>query len=99
MAAPQARQRLADRASTIWKGGGKSYSDSVDLALAEQNPSGNPTLGEKLLYALLNVDQEIVTARRKSPRAKADRGDIPNNNTPSNSPPGIPAPDGGETHQ
>lgn len=76
MPEPEARRKLADRAAEIWKGGGKSYSQAVDEALAEQNPSGNVTMGEKLLYALLNVEEVVVHPRRRSTRALPVREDM-----------------------
>lgn len=76
MAEPEARRKLADRAAGIWKAGGKSYSQAVDEALAEQNPTGNVTMGEKLLYALLNVEEAVVHPKRTSPRAPAAREDM-----------------------
>lgn len=76
MAEPEARRKLADRAAEIWKAGGKSYSQAVDEALAEMNPTGNATAGEKLLYALLNVEEVIRHPRRRSTRALPVREDM-----------------------
>lgn len=76
MADSKARKELADRAAEIWKGGGVSYSEAVDQALAEKNPTGNPTLGERLLYSLLNVDEPFVKpVRYRSGARRADMGD------------------------
>lgn len=79
MAEPAARRRLADRASELYARGGKSYSQAVDEALDELNPGKDPTVGEKLLYALLNVEEPVVHERRRSPRSplevRADIGD------------------------
>ncbi len=62
------REDLANRAAQIWKGGGVSYSQAIDQALSERNPTGSATLGEKLLYALLNVDEPIPPRiRRRQP--------------------------------
>lgn len=102
MAEPEARRKLADRAAEIWKGGGVSYSEAVDRALAEQNPTGNVTIGERLLYALLNVEERVLHPRRRSLRALPVRADM-DDTTKAGGPGWAPsadgdAPDGDDTH-
>lgn len=73
MAEPAARRHLADRAAEIWKTKDVTYSQAVDEALAEQNPTEDVAVGERLLYALLNVEPAVRHARRRSPRAPDER--------------------------
>jgi hypothetical protein len=99
MAEDKDRMALADRAAEIYRKGGKTYTEAVDEALAEKNPTNNPTIGERLLYALLNVDEKVVHEKRMSPRAPdRERPDI-SNETVVGLGPGIPAPDGDDTYQ
>jgi len=57
------RKALADRAAEVWKEGGLSYSQAIDAAMGEVNPTADPGTGEKLLYALLNVPEEVPGVR------------------------------------
>jgi hypothetical protein len=69
---PENRERkaLADRAAEIYAKGGVTYTEAVDKALAEKNPTNNATIGERLLYALLNVEEPAPQRNRPSPRGK-----------------------------
>lgn len=100
MAEPAARRHLADRAAEIWKTKDVTYSQAVDEALAEQNPTEDVAVGERLLYALLNVEPAILHTKRRSPRGLPRRDDMGSDTKadPARIPEGEPAADGPETH-
>lgn len=76
MSTPTPRERLADRATELYQAGGKTYTEAVDAAMVEMNPTNDAKGAEKLLRALLNVPEEIVHPTRLSPRALPVRADM-----------------------
>lgn len=101
MTTPTPRERLADRAAELYRAGGKTYTEAVDAAMVEMNPTNDPKGSEKLLRALLNVPEPVVHPKRRSPRADEPRADM--DGTTKAGGPGATqseagdAPDGGET--
>jgi hypothetical protein len=69
MAQPGERRALADRAAEIWKAKDVTYTQAVDEALAEQNPREDVAVGERLLYALLNVEPAVPRENAVRPGA------------------------------
>lgn len=87
------RRRLAVRANEIMQATGAGYTKALDDALAENNPTGSPTVAEHLIRQLLNIPDDQPTPARHQSRQEEDSGvfGVPVDVVPGD---GLPTPEG-----
>jgi len=71
------RQQLAERATEIFNADdATTYSQAIDQAMKEANPTDNPIGVEKLFQALLNVKPEPPVLKRHQNKTAASDSEL-----------------------